>query len=92
MPAAGAAGRRRRIWRWLALTAAAAWAVTLVWGLLAFPDAPIFRQGAQYVGKYGAIHPREVFEAYRTWSVLVVSLFVLAFALLIVWNVKEPRS
>ena len=54
-------------------------AATLIYGVIAFPDAPIREAGSSYVGKHGAPHTREEYERFNLWEILIFSSFGLAF-------------
>jgi hypothetical protein len=54
-------------------------AATLVYGIIAFPDAPIRQTGSGYIGKQGAPHTREDYERFKLWEKLILSGFGLAF-------------
>jgi len=56
-------------------------AVTLVYGFITFPDAPIRESLNGYVGKYGAPHAREHYERFMLWEKLMLASFGLAFAM-----------
>jgi hypothetical protein len=50
-------------------------AITLIYGLITFPDAPIRESTSGYVGKQGAPHTREDFDQYKLWEKLVAGSF-----------------
>lgn len=54
-------------------------AVTLAYGFITFPDAPLREVTNGYVGKHGAPRTREDYEIYKLWQTLVVASFGLAF-------------
>ena len=54
-------------------------AATLVYGIIAFPDAPLRQTGSGYIGKQGAPHTREDYERFKLWEKLILSGFGLAF-------------
>jgi hypothetical protein len=56
-------------------------AVTLFYGFLRFPDAPIRETRSGYVSKTGAPHTRQQYEQFRTWEKAVVTTFALTFVI-----------
>jgi hypothetical protein len=54
-------------------------AVTLVYGLVKFPDAPIRETSQGYSGKQGAPHTREDYERFKLWEKLLIASFAAAF-------------
>ena len=76
----------------LALCVAAffAAAATLLYGVIAFPDAPIREVATSYYeGKYGVPHTREEFERFKLWETTVFAAFGLTAALGIVAVAEE---
>lgn len=53
--------------------------VTLVYGFITFPDAPIRESARGYVGKHGAPHTREHYERFKLWEKSLFVSFGLAF-------------
>lgn len=53
--------------------------VTLVYGFITFPDAPIRESANGYVGKHGAPHTREHYERFMLWEKSLLASFGLAF-------------
>ena len=69
-------------------------AATLVYGLIAFPDAPIRQTASGYVSKHGAPHTRDGYERFKLWEKLVVGSFGLAFLTglgAVVWTKKNQQ-
>jgi hypothetical protein len=67
-------------------------AVVFIGGILYFPDAPIYRKGGAFVGKYGQVHPESHFLAYRYWTYGVIAVFLAMFAACIAsmaWTGRE---
>lgn len=54
-------------------------AVTLVYGVIAFPDAPIRQTSSGYVGKLGGLHTSDEYEQFKLWEKIVVASFAIAF-------------
>ena len=52
---------------------------TMIYGVIAFPDAPIRQTGSSYVGKQGAPHTREDYERFLLWEKFLFLGFGLAF-------------
>ena len=53
--------------------------VTLVYGIIKFPDGPIRKTANGFVGKQGAPHTPEDYEQYKLWEKLVFASFGLTF-------------
>ena len=53
-------------------------AVILIYGFIAFPDAPIRQTASGYVGKLGRIHTGDEYEQFKLWEKVVVASFGLA--------------
>jgi hypothetical protein len=53
--------------------------VTLVYGFITFPDAPIRESANGYAGKHGAPHAREHYERFKLWEKAMLASFGLAF-------------
>jgi hypothetical protein len=53
-------------------------ALTLIYGFIVFPDAPMRQTASGYVGKHGAAHTRDDYEQFMLWEKLVVASFGLA--------------
>ena len=54
-------------------------AAILVYGIIAFPDAPIRQTASGYVSKHGTPHTRDEYEQFKLWEKLVLASFGLAF-------------
>ena len=76
--------------RGLTLGVALAFAGVFLWGVLQFADAPIAPCAQGFCGKYGAVHAQAHYQAYLVWRNAIVTLFLLAFACAIGWNITDP--
>lgn len=73
----------------ITIAAAILFASIFLFGVISFPDAPIYEKDEGYVGKYGAPHTRQDFENYRGWSRAAIAAFLTVFALNIKLMISE---
>lgn len=74
----------------LTLTACLFAAVTGIYGIYYFPDAPIRQtESGGYVGKVGKPHTREEFEAFTRWKQAMVIAFPSALAFGLAFAIAE---
>jgi hypothetical protein len=52
----------------------------LVYGIIAFPDAPVRQTASGYIGKHGAPYTQNGYDRFRLWEKLMMTTF--GFALL----------
>lgn len=67
---------------------ATCFAVVFVWGMFAFPDAPVYPCAQGYCGKHGARHSEAHYTAYVWWGRGVIALFMGVFVGLILLAVR----